>query len=98
MDVYGSCQLYDLVYWKRSSIKTDLSRFGQDTFRSFCNLFCRRCIVSNLQPWIQLECVFRYNHRYVNFSCQGFAFCDPTFRYGNHVKFTFEETGKVLAH
>ena len=32
--------------------------------------------------------------RYVNISCQGVAFCDPTFRYGNDVKLHLEETEK----
>ena len=32
--------------------------------------------------------------RYVNISCQGVAFCDPPFRYGNDIKLHFEETEK----
>ena len=35
--------------------------------------------------------------RYVNISCQGVAFCDPTFRYGNDVKLIFEETEKSFS-
>ena len=44
--------------------------------------------------WIQLESMCYVVARYVNISCQGVAFCDPTLRYGSDVKFHFEETEK----
>ena len=43
---------------------------------------------------IYKEFCWRCIPRYVNISCQGVAFCDPTFRYGNNVNLHFEETEK----
>ena len=96
MDVYRLCQLFDLVYWRvrlqRKLIQVVLGSIHLDHFVIYKE-FCWRCIVSNLLPWIQLQYVL-YCSQYVNISCQGVAFCDPTFRYGNDVKLHFEETEK----
>ena len=91
MDVYRLCQLFDLVYWKvrlqLKLIQVVLGSIHLDHFVIY-NEFCRRCIVSNLLPWIQLEYV-QYCIAIVFLYHTGVAFCDPTFRYGNDVKLQF---------